>query len=136
VLKEFSILGEDLFSYSKVIRKQFVLCISTHVMKKLQCCSWGILKGQRTKLTSSLLITEGRYWIMALNEYCQKQSGRLKTLYRYLQARTKNNFYKTGQNNRLPGRECNLEYPTFSRKCYTVTVWQGFGCIVASFVTG
>jgi len=28
-----------------------------------------------------------------------------------------------------------LEHPTFCRKCYTATVLQGFGCIVAVFLT-
>lgn len=64
--------------------------------------------------TPSLLMPEGKYRIMAWKECGQKQSGRLRTSYRHLQARTKNHFYISGQNSRLPGRESNLEHPTFS----------------------
>jgi len=35
VLKTFSILIEDFFGYSKVIRKQYALCVSTHIMNNV-----------------------------------------------------------------------------------------------------
>jgi hypothetical protein len=73
------------------------------------------MNGKTTKLTLSLLMTEGKYRIVAWKECGQKQPGRLKTSYQHLQARTKDPFYTSGQNSRLPGRESNLEHPTFSR---------------------